>query len=523
MQQLNFLDPEYLAEMERQRHLEEEEHRETNEKTKAQAERVVLIKAPIARSPFNHSHELKTLKDQVQEIESYFRNKLRLDFLEQEARDAQAAYDKAERDMFTLQKNGMKPTNGLMERVWELQDRAFDAKNKADNYKYNMGFTPALGRLDEYKARIAQIEADVLKNKTLLPHGWTTQELPLYPEARPLGDVPDGVDVYAWKQWSLKIIDCPCGGTLKPTSPNTWRCDDFTENSCSRLAFDHMNMLRIKRPFVKELEYFIPGKGLVDKKDVIPAAPITDRMWRCGCGGVLKPCTPFGNVSEGEAKWRWVCGEKQDHHWARDILYEIETNHSGGLGTLHIIEVFDDEALELPESITPESPVVQVVESCEWSGQTLLCPHCPGELAPTSPVSWVCTEDKTHKAWPHTGMMACRGLGGTRYWVPGMFHKVIPVAETPVIEELDSIQSIMEKESYWYLKESEQLNPQYLNEPVCPFCLGDLVRIAPQGWECSSNGMHSFWVHQGCGVWSEKNGESILKKEPSWAKEMVTV
>lgn len=156
---------------------------------------------------------------------------------------------------------------------------------------------------------------------------------------------------------------------------------------------------------------------------------------------------------------------------------------------------------EEPKTATdqPLKPEIKPGPWQEWSGKTLQCPNCTGALVPTGPDSWVCNQDKKHHAWPHYDMLAVRSSEGARYWVPGMFGRgVIPDPETVVLEEPAAAES-------------------YLTEPVCAFCPGDLVQIAPRGWECSGNSMHAFWIQQGCGVWKEQHGRSILKKAPSWA------
>lgn len=148
------------------------------------------------------------------------------------------------------------------------------------------------------------------------------------------------------------------------------------------------------------------------------------------------------------------------------------------------------------------APGVDVNAWRKWSFHIVECPACPGKLKPVTENTWQCTHTPLHKAHDYMNLLAVRVSSGLRCFSPGMFgDEVIPDPEMCVLAE------------------------QYMDAPVCPFCSGTLVKVATRGWECSRIREHSFWVQQGCGVWSEslhRTGRSILKKAPSWAKEMMT-
>lgn len=603
MQQLNFLDPDCFADLELQRKEQEEQSRAVLKSAPVN----VVVKSPDVEVSLKIS-ELEALYQKLKDIDAYLEHKSIVNDMWRSVRELKAEHNvKFEEASQLFDECGGAPV-ALMDELEELRNKITAKTFDSVDYEKenNLYHPPAdLDKRDLYQEQINALENELaglqeVETKSTgisdepLPDGWRVHPLPWYPVLYPAGPVPEGQDAEAWKQWSLKSLDCPCGGVLKPTSTTTWRCNDHGSSTCSRTAHAHLNAICVIIPFSGKDEWLIPGEGLVDESRVIPAADFEHRSFLCACGGVLHPIQkPKKNG------YQWRC-DKHPEHGARKSARRIElfTSGSCSLAPVDFTEADADRPWEQYKGKTLQCPccpgdlisknhdeypcrdewrcnqdsthrawtyynmisvvrgpadviecVPQIKEPVltpveepkpsaeevlkpeikpgpwqEWSGKTLQCPNCPGALVPTGSDSWVCNQDKGHYAWPHYNMLAVRVSGGARYWVPGMFDRgVIPDAETPVIEEPDNIQSVIEKEAYWSLKDAE-LTPQYLNEPVCPFCSGDLAQISPRGWECTGDSMHGFWIQQGCGVWTEshhRTGRSILKKVPEWARKEI--
>lgn len=430
MQQLNFLDPKTYAELEFQRQMQEEE-----------ASRQVLKKAPVSvKKPSSLSSEeiraqiaekqglLEVFYQGIKEIADYHHHKSIFDDLERKAQVLSADYQEKLNEADRIECMLGESPKSLVAEALTLKKLARDAEIVACAYRdEHIKFTPALGNLERYQEQARVIEAELAELHTLeprntgvsdkpLPEKWNINEIPLYPILHPAGPVQEGQDVDAWKKWSLKSLDCPCGDVLKPTSPTTWRCDDYSSKTCSRSAHAHMNAICVYQPFSGgHDEWLIPGEGLVDESRVIPADDFEHRSFLCACGGVLHPIQ-----KQKKDGYQWRC-DKNPEHGARKSARRIELLASGSCSLTPID--FDKDNTDRPWE--------------QYKGKTLKCPCCPGDLISKSHDKWpchhewLCNQDSTHRAWTHYNMIAVvRGPADVVYCVP-----VIPADETHMVKE----------------------------------------------------------------------------------------
>lgn len=49
---------------------------------------------------------------------------------------------------------------------------------------------------------------------------------------------------------------------------------------------------------------------------------------------------------------------------------------------------------------------------------------------------------------------------------------------------------------------------------VCVYCKSAIHKVSPQGWECTADYAHRFWVQQGLGIWTHSRRHKPSKIVP---------